>query len=427
MAHHHLIPPPNFGTQRVLANAYEAIDLFSSAGVDLILSGHLHQAYIGNSEEFYPKGRPPVVILHSGTTTSNRGRGGERERNTCNWIQVDGKSMVVSHYRWHHTLGPFRRAQPPLVSPPGGGPRTRSTACRWRPGSRRRRGRSPTPCRPAPIRRLTGASKPGKPGYDPSLSLEERMAEDWEIVKIVGTRGGGHHRRGVPQSSGIEAEAESLHASEFPTDLGDLARGGGSACPPGRRRRTPRPCSTRGRTWRPATRGDMAGAPLEEQDRPDEPGQAVNALEAGSSVGRYRIVKFLGAGAMGEVYLAEDPQIERQLAIKTVRLVGRPQEIEDRKKRLLREARAAGRLLHPNVVTLFDAGEADGRALPRLRVRRGHGPRRPPGDGRAAAEPARGAAHRAARPPRPSTTPTARASSTATSSRATSCSTAPAG
>jgi 3',5'-cyclic AMP phosphodiesterase CpdA len=107
VAHHHLIPPPNFGTQRVLANAYEAIDLFSSAGVDLILSGHLHQAYIGNSEEFYPKGRPPVVILHSGTTTSNRGRGGERERNTCNWIQVDRRSMVVSHFRWHRDLERF--------------------------------------------------------------------------------------------------------------------------------------------------------------------------------------------------------------------------------------------------------------------------------------------------------------------------------
>jgi 3',5'-cyclic AMP phosphodiesterase CpdA len=107
VAHHHLIPPPNFGTQRVLANAFEAIDLFSTAGVDLILSGHLHQAYIGNSEEFYPKGRPPVVILHSGTTTSSRGRGGERERNTCNWIRVDERSMIVSHYRWHRELGRF--------------------------------------------------------------------------------------------------------------------------------------------------------------------------------------------------------------------------------------------------------------------------------------------------------------------------------
>jgi 3',5'-cyclic AMP phosphodiesterase CpdA len=107
VAHHHLIPPPNFGTQKVLANAYEAIDLFSQVGVDLILSGHLHQAYIGNSEEFYPKGRPPVVILHSGTTTSNRGRAGEREKNTCNWIAVDNKSLVVSHFRWHPELDRF--------------------------------------------------------------------------------------------------------------------------------------------------------------------------------------------------------------------------------------------------------------------------------------------------------------------------------
>ena len=86
----------------------------------------------------------------------------------------------------------------------------------------------------------------------------------------------------------------------------------------------------------------------------------MNALEGGSSVGRYRIEKLLGAGAMGEVYLAEDPQIDRKLAIKTVRIAGRPQDVDERKRRLLREARAAGRLLHPNVVTLFDAGEVEG-------------------------------------------------------------------
>lgn len=100
VAHHHIIPPPWFGQQRVMTNAREAMDLFTSLGVDLILSGHLHQAFIGNSEEFYPKGRPPVVVLHSGTTTSNRGRAGERDKNTCNWIEVGPQSMVVSHHRW---------------------------------------------------------------------------------------------------------------------------------------------------------------------------------------------------------------------------------------------------------------------------------------------------------------------------------------
>ena len=64
---------------------------------------------------------------------------------------------------------------------------------------------------------------------------------------------------------------------------------------------------------------------------------------------------------MGDVYLAQDPHIDRQLAIKTVRVVdGRAEEIAERKRRLLREAKAAGKLLHPHVVALFDAGEADG-------------------------------------------------------------------
>ena len=107
IAHHHLIPPPNFGTQRVLINAYEAVEVFSEVGVDLVLSGHHHQAYIGSSEEFYPRGRAPVVILHSGTTTSSRGRGVERDKNSCNWIEVDGAKMVVSHLLWHPELERF--------------------------------------------------------------------------------------------------------------------------------------------------------------------------------------------------------------------------------------------------------------------------------------------------------------------------------
>lgn len=107
IAHHHLIPPPNFGSQRVLINAWEAVDLFSDVGVDLVLSGHHHQTYIGSSEEFYPRGRAPVVILHSGTTTSSRGRGGERDKNTCNWIEVEDEAMRVSHLRWHSELGRF--------------------------------------------------------------------------------------------------------------------------------------------------------------------------------------------------------------------------------------------------------------------------------------------------------------------------------
>jgi 3',5'-cyclic AMP phosphodiesterase CpdA len=107
VAHHHVIQPPWFDRQPVATNAWEAMDIFTRHGVDLVLSGHLHQSFIGNSEEFYPKGRPPVVILHSGTTTSNRGRAGERDKNTCNWIRIEEKSLLVSHYRWEPTLSRF--------------------------------------------------------------------------------------------------------------------------------------------------------------------------------------------------------------------------------------------------------------------------------------------------------------------------------
>ncbi len=87
----------------------------------------------------------------------------------------------------------------------------------------------------------------------------------------------------------------------------------------------------------------------------------MGVLQPGSLIGRYRVLRALGAGAMGEVYLAEDPQIGRRVAVKTVRVEdGRAKELEERKLRLLREARAAGRLLHPNIVTLFDAGEDQG-------------------------------------------------------------------
>jgi serine/threonine protein kinase len=80
-------------------------------------------------------------------------------------------------------------------------------------------------------------------------------------------------------------------------------------------------------------------------------------------LGRYVIVRQVGAGAMGEVYLAEDPHIDRRLAIKTVRLDTPPQAggpaPDQLRLRFEREAKAAGRLVHPHIVTLFDAGEVD--------------------------------------------------------------------
>ena len=107
VAHHNLVRPPRFGRQKMSTNAAAAIDVFSRLGVDLVLSGHNHQSFISDSEEFYPTGRQPVLILHSGTTTSDRGRGSERGRNTCFWIEVGSRTVSVSRLCWEPSLDLF--------------------------------------------------------------------------------------------------------------------------------------------------------------------------------------------------------------------------------------------------------------------------------------------------------------------------------
>jgi serine/threonine-protein kinase len=79
-------------------------------------------------------------------------------------------------------------------------------------------------------------------------------------------------------------------------------------------------------------------------------------------IGRYKIIKELGRGAMGVVYQAVDPTIGRTLAIKTIRLreVDDPAQRDRLKERLFREARSAGVLSHPNIVTIYDMEEDDG-------------------------------------------------------------------
>src|SRR6202161_845593 len=74
--------------------------------------------------------------------------------------------------------------------------------------------------------------------------------------------------------------------------------------------------------------------------------------------GRYQILSELGRGAMGVVYQARDPKINRVVAVKTISMAGQPaQEEREYRERFFREAEAAGRLSHPGIVTIFDVGE----------------------------------------------------------------------
>ena len=76
-------------------------------------------------------------------------------------------------------------------------------------------------------------------------------------------------------------------------------------------------------------------------------------------LGRYEVTKELGQGAMGTVYLGEDPKINRTVAIKTMSLAAEFEgdALIDAKDRFFREAQSAGRLNHPNIVAIYDAGE----------------------------------------------------------------------
>src|SRR5205823_8454133 len=77
-------------------------------------------------------------------------------------------------------------------------------------------------------------------------------------------------------------------------------------------------------------------------------------LAAGTRVGPYEIVGWLGAGGMGDVYRARDPRLDREVAIKLI-----PETFatdSSRVRRFEQEARAAGQLNHPNILAVYDVG-----------------------------------------------------------------------
>jgi len=78
-----------------------------------------------------------------------------------------------------------------------------------------------------------------------------------------------------------------------------------------------------------------------------------------STLGRYKIISEIGQGAMGTVYKAVDPIIDRTVAIKAINLNLSKQELEEYEQRFQQEIKAAGRLNHPNIVTIYDVGKTD--------------------------------------------------------------------
>src|SRR5258708_40215232 len=81
-------------------------------------------------------------------------------------------------------------------------------------------------------------------------------------------------------------------------------------------------------------------------------------LSLDTSLSHYRIVSRIGAGSMGEVYLAQDTKLDRKVALKIL-----PAELasnRDRMERFVREAKSAAALNHPNIAHVYEIGESDG-------------------------------------------------------------------
>jgi len=121
VAHHHFAPAPDYERDKTLPGAKRAMDHFLGMGVDLILGGHLHRAYIGNSLDVYSGAERErgIIIVQCGTTTSRRGRGREKEKNSFNVIEIDEGTIRVTHHMFFDDTGGFQPISRHLFPRPG--------------------------------------------------------------------------------------------------------------------------------------------------------------------------------------------------------------------------------------------------------------------------------------------------------------------
>lgn len=114
VVHHHFVGAPDALRDRTMLGGRAAMRSFIDMGVDVILGGHLHRAFIGNSLDFFfegPRDRG-IILVQSGTSTSRHGRGRERERNSFNLVEIHETWLQVTHYLYYErddAFGPMSR------------------------------------------------------------------------------------------------------------------------------------------------------------------------------------------------------------------------------------------------------------------------------------------------------------------------------
>lgn len=121
VAHHHFVGAPDRLRDRNMLGGRRAMTAFAEMGVDVILGGHLHRAFIGNSLDFFfegPRDRG-IILVQSGTSTSRHGRGRERERNSFNLVEIRDTWIQITHYLYYEkneAFGPMSRHRFPRTS-----------------------------------------------------------------------------------------------------------------------------------------------------------------------------------------------------------------------------------------------------------------------------------------------------------------------
>ena len=107
--HHNLVPAPDDRREKVLSGHGRCLKAFSEMGVELIVAGHLHRGFIVRLHGVNPEGAGsrPMTLVHTGTTTSTRGRVGERGRNSLNVIRVSKEWIEVIPHLFRKGSGSF--------------------------------------------------------------------------------------------------------------------------------------------------------------------------------------------------------------------------------------------------------------------------------------------------------------------------------
>lgn len=105
--HHPVINPPGIRKNREMANADAVVRMLDRCGVELLLTGHIHVSYVGNTLDVIRDLRQGTIICQSGTTTSRRGTGREHGKNSFNVIEIDQRAIRISQHLYLHDARRF--------------------------------------------------------------------------------------------------------------------------------------------------------------------------------------------------------------------------------------------------------------------------------------------------------------------------------